>query len=332
MAYNIPVLRCLVSSGFEVIFIHRDNNRKTPHGNWNENGVSFIKKSTLSNKGLVNFVNDLNPDLIFISDRTIPIYNKIGIFYSRKIPVISGCDSQWSGGRQWINVLTAFARHKQYYSHIMVAGLRQYEYARRLGFKHKNILWPLYSADTDKFGDLEINLERYCNSKDILFVGRLQEVKGLKYLLEAWSRIKTKGNANLHIVGKGDFFKSYSVPDNVVIHNFLSQQELASLALKAKSFILPSLSEPWGVVIHEFAAAGLPIITTDVAGASSHLVIDKYNGFIVSPADSLKMEKAIIRILEAEPEKLLSMGSRSRELSKSISPKLVASAIISCLK
>ena len=331
MPYNIPVLRELSEMGVEIKCIHNDLNKLTPYVPAPIKGIEYLKKSELSQVQLKRIALDFNANVVYISDRTIWDYNQIGILYRQKgVAVISGNDTQWKGGKQWLNVLTSSFRHKRYFSHMQIAGLRQFEYAKRLGFSNDHILWPMYSADTCIFEKIELTLDRFSNAKDFLFVGRFNRVKGIKYLLDAWRDLDNR-SANLHLVGNGALLDELNIPGNVIVHSFSNQFELLELAIKCRAFILPSIHEPWGVVLHEFAAAGMPIITTTACGASPHFVVNNANGYVVKPKCSGSIAEKIKQIQMASPEKLLEMGILSRELSKSISPKRVAQAMLSVI-
>lgn len=329
MPYNIPVLRELNKMGVEVLCIHNDIGKLTPYEPELIESVRYIKKSQLTEIELYRESKKFLADVVYISDRTIWEYNKVGIYYKKQgKPVISGNDTQWSKGKQWVNILTSFLRHKRYFSHMQVAGIRQFEYAKRLGFANNKIVWPMYSANAENFEKIPVDILRFQEATDILFVGRFSKDKGLEYLLEAWKLTNTK-NSRLHLVGNGDLLNKLDIPLNVVIHSFSSQKYLLGLAKQCRAFVLPSLNEPWGVVLHEFAAAGLPLIATDICGASAHFIINNGNGYVVKSRSSQQLSKRIAEILTATPESLLEMGMLSRQLSKSINPKLVALAILS---
>ena len=59
---------------------------------------------------------------------------------------------------------------------------------------------------------------------------------------------------------------------------FVQPDDLPAVLERAGCLVLPSRFEPWGVVVHEAAAAGLPIVCTPVCGAATRLVLDGYNG------------------------------------------------------
>lgn len=332
MPYNIPVLIELVKLNSEIIFIHDNTKKLTPYLPPYIEGVKYYKKSDLNRKSLGNLVNSFNPNILYISDRTIPIYNKIGIIYNGKIPVISGNDTPWYGGKQWFNIITSKFRHKRFFSHMQVAGMRQFEYAKKLGFANDKIIFPLLSADVSLFLGLEVTPKRFEKANDVLFVGRFNKVKGIEYLIEGWNNVKNKRGGLLHLVGNGDLIEKIDIPKDVIIHPFSNQEYLSNLALKCKAFILPSIFEPWGVVVHEFAAAGLPLIVSDVCGSSPHLLINNFNGYTIKPYSAEDIKNAITKIYNLDSMSIYEMGKNSRFLSKSITPELVASAILSTLK
>ncbi len=332
MPYNIPVLVELVNMNVDIHFVHDNTKKLTPYTPPPLEGVTFNKKSDLNQKDLELLAHRFNPDILYISDRTIKSYNKIGIAYNGKIPVISGNDTPWYGGKQWLNVMTSVFRHKRFFSHILIAGMRQFEYAKRLGFSNNNIIWPLYSADTAVFEKIPLHLDRFEVAQDILFVGRFSKVKGIDYLVDGWKNVENKKGARLHLVGNGDFLNTVELPNDIILHSFSNQQYLADLAFTCKAFILPSVFEPWGVVVHEFAAAGMPLVISDVCGSAPYFLKNNYNGFSFKSYSSVEITGALNKVFAMNSLQLLEMGTNSRFLSKSINPKLVAAALLSTLK
>lgn len=334
MPYNVVVLRELVKLGFEITVVHIFSKRKTPYSPPQMDNVRFIDEVEFNTKTLKEFALEYKPDLLFINDRTIYKYNATGVFMRKKlnIPVVGGSDTQWRGGRQWLNVLTSRFRHQRYFTHRLVSGVRQYEYAKKLGFKDHQISMNFYSADVNNFFKAELSRTKFNKKKNFLFVGRFAPVKGLKYLLEAWSLLKNRDGATLTLVGNGTEVDKTNLPEDVIIHDFMSQEKLIELANKSSCFVLPSIFEPWALVIHEFAAAGLPLIVTNACGATPHFAINNYNGKVINPGSVNELRDAMQSIIEEDPDTLYLFGKRSRELSKSITPELSAHSLISVLK
>lgn len=332
MPYNIEVLKELVKNGYEMHVFQDIANKLTSYQVPVLQGVVFYNVADFNFNSLKKFACTLNPVLVYISDRTIPLYNKIGIITKKyKIPVLSGNDTPWYGGAQWFNVFTSFFRHKRFFSHMIVAGMRQYEYAKKLGFSDSSIVSPLYSANVSIFNKIKLDHDGFQKRKDILFVGRFVKVKGLDLLIKAWQKVENKNGSKLILVGAGKLIEDYHLPDDIEVHPFSDQETLLKLSSLCKVFVLPSVFEPWGVVIHEFAAAGMPLIVSNACGAASHLVINNYNGYLIKPNDVDAIKIAISKTLDLSTNQLLEMGLNSRKLSQSIDPEKVAAAILSVI-
>ena len=166
----------------------------------------------------------------------------------------------------------------------------------------------------------------------LVFIGRFSKEKGLTYLLEAWKRIPDRQNWKLVLIGNGpDYPKLQGYPD-VEIKDFMSQEELAGELEKTGAFILPSVTEPWALVIHEAACAGLPVLASACCGAVSCFVKDGENGFLFKPANKRSTRKAIERFIHLPELQWIQMGRKSRELSDRITPSKVADCILTVLK
>jgi glycosyltransferase involved in cell wall biosynthesis len=118
----------------------------------------------------------------------------------------------------------------------------------------------------------------------------------------------------------------------VEVHDFADQRTLMELAGRSGAFVLPSRHEPWGVVVHEFAAAGLPLLLSDAVGAGDLFLIHGYNG-LRSPAGSAEgLAAAMARLSGMTAGALVTMGERSVQLSRRVTPELCAASLVSCLQ
>lgn len=122
----------------------------------------------------------------------------------------------------------------------------------------------------------------------IIYVGRLVTIKGVEYLLKAYNRLRLKrNNLCLLLVGDGVLMGSLQKTcqiekiDDVHFIGFKQIDELPLYYGIADIFVLPSIKEPWGVVVNEAMACGLPVIVTRKVGASADLVRPGKNGFII---------------------------------------------------
>lgn len=334
MPYNIPVLNVLVEKGFDLHIIKWVKGKLTSYVEPEIAGITYYNRSDYKTVDIFNLAEQLRPSVIYIAGwmdngytaAVKKIRNKLGV------PVVSGCDTQWVGGRQWINVLLSGFRHKKWFSHILVAGMRQYEYAHRLGFDRSNIITPMYSADTGLFKRVDIEVKRLDYPRQILYIGRLAKEKGVLELIQAWKSITDHNGWKLRIIGDGPLkedIETVTMGDkSISLRGFIGQEALVKELQESGAFILCSEFEPWALVIHEAAAAGLPILCTNRCGAADHFVINGYNGFVFEPGH-LSIAKAINKIIKLNMNDLIDFSNRSRLLSERISPEIVANAILS---
>ena len=146
--------------------------------------------------------------------------------------------------------------------------------------------------------------------KIVLYVGRLEECKGLTYLIEAVSFIKDLDFCMLFI-GTGSLRNSLEKSAQeaslkTIFLNHIPNEQLNKYYAIADIFVLPSITiksfkEPWGMVINEAMNQGCPVIVTNAVGAGAGgLVEDGQNGYIVPEKDSMTLKEAIDNLLRNE--------------------------------
>ena len=145
---------------------------------------------------------------------------------------------------------------------------------------------------------------------DILTVGRLDEIKGFKYLIEACSLLKAENvNFTCHIVGEGPLKEELltlrnqlGLQQQVEFLGVLKQEEVKKLLKKATMFVLPSVKTSTGnmdgipVALMEAMAIGIPVISTNVSGIPE-LIEDGVNGYLCEPKNVKDLAKKITLLL-----------------------------------
>lgn len=163
-------------------------------------------------------------------------------------------------------------------------------------FPHKSIYYiPL------PFEKKYIKSEKY-EVGNLLYVGTIEERKGLLFLVEALSLLDNKTNINLNIIGKivdQSYFEMLlrKINDLGLGHNIhflgrVSDEELEKCYKKAEIFTFPSLLEGYGIVLIEAFNNGLPIICFDNT-AMPYTVKDNVNGLIAKNKDAKDMASKI---------------------------------------
>lgn len=335
MPYNIVVIKELVSRGCRVHVVLQDTNKKTPYLPPLLEGVSYYNRSTFENPDhLYRLVKRLDPDLVWTAGWIDPLYNEVAGIIRKKLhlPVVAGSDTQWRGGKQWFNVLTSCFRQRRWFSHIFVAGKWQVEYARKLGFRSDQILMHNLSADVKLFSRIDPDGREADYPKRLLYIGRFAPEKGLTYLLEAWRSIPDRKGWRLTLIGNGpEKGKLTGYPD-VEILDFMDQQDLLEVMKNSGAFILPSVFEPWALVLHEAACAGLPLLASKCCGAVASFVREGENGYLFIPGNTPSIRCSIEKLVIQPDADLLRMGRYSRMLGMQITPRSVADTLLAILE
>lgn len=155
--------------------------------------------------------------------------------------------------------------------------------------------------------------------KRLLYVGRLSAAKGLPVLLESLAMLKSSHpEIFLTVVGDGEdraeleqMTAGLELNDNVKFVGYKSQAEVREYMQETDVFVLPSFAEGVPVSLMEAMAAGVPVVTTQIAGVSE-LVENGVSGYIVPPGDVITLAERI-KILLTEPQLRTQFGAAGRE-------------------
>lgn len=156
----------------------------------------------------------------------------------------------------------------------------------------------------------------------ILFVGRLEKMKGIDTLLDAFKKIQNSEfriETSLRIVGDGSLRKELEAKttelglnDRVTFTGYLKPEQVAAEFAQAQIFVGLSRSEALGNVFLEAQAAGCAVVATDVGGIPD-IVKDGETGLLVNPDDQAAAAEAIVRILSDDSfrERLVNNGQKN---------------------
>lgn len=157
--------------------------------------------------------------------------------------------------------------------------------------------------DFPHFNEAREPLPEFMDGKqNILFVGRPEKRKGLKYLLRAYIRIKEQdANVRLIVVGAGDFsrYERLMAPiGDVVFRQYVPYDELPRYHRSAQVFCAPNTgNESQGYVLLEAMAAGVPVVASNIEGFAG-VITDGLDGLLVKPKDSGAIAAVILRLLK----------------------------------
>jgi glycosyltransferase involved in cell wall biosynthesis len=180
--------------------------------------------------------------------------------------------------------------------------------AININSKANLIVIPNKGVDLTRFTEKqEIKTRKTQNDKPIklLYVGRLNPIKGLSYLIKAFKiSHEIYPNMVLEIVGDGiekkkiqKQIEKYKLNHKISMKGSIAYKNIAYYYQNSDVFVLPSLSESFGNVLLEAQACGLPIITTNV-GALPDLIDEERGGLLVPARNSILFSNAILKLVK----------------------------------
>jgi len=275
--------------------------------------INLLNENEYDKLGLLNQVIEINPQMIICGGWSDKRYlNVVDHFYGR-IPTVMTMDNQWYADlRQYLALLASRLFLVRKFTNIWVPGRPQREYALKLGFKSSQIIPGLYVANKNNFSREVINPERKFTRR-FIFTGRYIEIKGLLELWQAFIELQedeTLKDWELLCIGTGPLFSEKINHPKVTHAGFVQPHDLKKYMADGGVFVLPSHVEPWGVVVHEFALAGFPLLVSHRVGAASAF-IDETNGIVFESGNKEQLKTALTKISQYSVDKLLQMGDSS---------------------
>lgn len=274
------------------------------------------------------FANEFAPDCVVLGGWWNPQYLEIAARFRRagKIVVMTS-DQPWEDSlQQKLKLTIKRTKIRNAANHIWIPGQPQYPVATYLGFGPQEILTGVYSCDFARF-EAPIEAKR---DSCFLFVGRLEAVKGFDTMLNAY-RIyaeETEAPWKLKVVGSGALERRVRSQPGIEHVPFVQPAELPKLLKSAAAFVLPSDYEPWGVAIHEAAAAGLPLLCSDACGAAYHLLQNNVNGLSFRRGSINELALCMASVSAMSETERQGWGEASRQLAQQYKPERWAQTLI----
>jgi glycosyltransferase involved in cell wall biosynthesis len=279
-------------------------------------------------RGVLGALRRFRPDVVIVGGWSQPAFwQALGYARLARKPVVTWVESTGSESRGGSGaggpLRRAFVRGSAAF---LVPGSASAAYLRSLGVEDGRIAVAANAVDIGRFGHPRCQAPGVGSNGQVrvLYVGRLSREKGLDVLLESVASLPVE----VYAVGSGpeQARLEASAPANVTFLGQLDQDAVAAEYARADVFVLPSLAEPWGMVLNEAAAAGLPLVATDAAGAAHELIEDGVNGFRVRAGDAQALHDALRRLAEDASFRRRA-GERSRELAQRFTPEAWAAAV-----
>jgi glycosyltransferase involved in cell wall biosynthesis len=357
--YRIPLFNALASNSdvdLHVIFlaetvpslrqwrVYREEIRFSHQvlGSWRKR---LGRYNALLNRGVSGALVAANPDVILCGGYNyVASWQSLHWARSHDIPVLLWSESNVQDQRSG-HALVEFLK-SEFISGcrgFVVPGRSAQEYLRVKKVNPEKIFTAPNAVDNNLFAShtaiarthkvvrrRELNLpERY-----FLFVGRIVPEKGVFDLLSAYSRLNASIREQVGLVYVGDGESKHQLeqrsvatsPGVIRFSGFAQREELASYYALAEALVLPTHTDPWGLVVNEAMGCGLPVILSSAAGCASDLLREGETGLLIPPRDVDALTSAMARIAD-QPELRESMGNNARQVIMNYSPEAWSTAI-----
>lgn len=205
---------------------------------------------------------------------------------------------------------------------ILVPGIKHKEYFISLGAHQNKIFIVPNACDIASIVSENNQKNHLDNKKTVLYVGRLLELKGVQYLIKAFSQLLTEQNdIILMIVGEGEYkkelkllCKSLNIESNVRFMDHIEYEFLPVLYESCNVVVVPSCKlDAWVFVVNEAMHFGKPVIATDKVGAAFDMIKDGINGYIVPAKDDKSLYDAM-KIVLSNSDLERKMGENSKKI------------------
>ena len=300
---------------------------------------------------LLDTLDDTSPDAVATSNYGLAPMRAAARWAKShgKVSVLMSTTTRFDRGRMWWRELWKRWWIPRYFDAALAVGTASRGYLTSLGMEPDRI-WVGHNVVDNEYFASEAKQTR-SRMKEVrgmlglpdrffLFVGRFSPEKNLIRLLRAY-REYADGESQpwgLVLVGDGPQGKALAAAANdlmledVVWTGFKQLGELPPYYALASGFVLPSVSESWGLVVNEGMACGLPVLVSNRCGCATDLVEEGKNGYTFNPYDVSEISQRLSELASlGEPERE-SMSLRSQELIAGYRPEIWAEELADCVK
>jgi len=334
--YLNACLRELASRpGVELFVAHEATSSEAPYEEglfaWMKNEVVWRDERDFDR--LHTRLEAFSPDVVVVAGWHVPIYRRIMKPLKGRCLRLMTMDNYWKGTlRQRLGTIVSARYVLPMADAAWVPGHHQANFARRLGFPLSNILLGSLSCEQPEFAAVyQKRMERGTPLPHaFIFVGRLIEAKGIVTLAQAYERYRqtTQDPWPLIVCGVGPLQSLLADKSGIQLKGFVQPADLPQQMANAGCLLLPSIFEPWALVVNEATAAGLILVATQNVGAVPHLVHNYYNGFVVNAGDVANLAEVMNRVSNMDSKRQERMSRASHELSCQYTPARWADSLL----
>jgi len=316
-----------------------------------ENGTSREARRHDLVRKMAEALGDFKPQVVFV-----PGWSSKAAFAAmdwcvrHQVPIVAMSEStEWDEKRaflrEWVKMKIVHLS-----SSSLVGGSPHKEYIARLGMAPDTIFTgydavdnPYFADRTAEVGDQRSRIRNQNRLPENYFLASARFIgkKNLPRLISAYSvyvrksKIKNQKSKiwSLVLLGDGPLretlnaqLSTLSLHDRVQMPGFIQYPDLPVYYNSAKAFIHASTTEPWGLVVNEAMASGLPVLVSNRCGCAADLVQEGVNGYTFDPYNVEEIAPLMIKISDSNFP-LSAFGSASRRIISNWGPRRFAQGL-----
>lgn len=312
--HTIRWVNSLVNTGLEVVLVGMKIDKKEKNKKIIDPRVKIIYLPIRGKLGYylnIPFINKIikQEKMDIINVHYVSGYGTLGRFIKFKNKLLNA----------WGSDIYDFPKQSRIKKQILIKNLNSYKgiastsycmakeikkYLKRRQYIH---ITP-FGVDIDKFKNL--NLEKKDNKIVIGIVKTLENIYGIEYLIRAIKELEKLleeekyKNIELRIYGKGalkknleELSKNLGINEKIKFKGFILNTEVPRAINEMDIFVVPSISESFGVAAIEAMACEVPVIVSDAEGLKE-VVVNNETGFIVPRRNYIAIAKKIKILIE----------------------------------
>jgi glycosyltransferase involved in cell wall biosynthesis len=252
--------------------------------------------------------------------------------------------------RRWLwKEMAKSVMYTRHFDSALVGGQSHAEYLHELGFARNRIFFGYDVVDNEYFAlgaasaraapvEHRRRDSRLPRRPYFVAVTRFLPRKNLVALVRAYGRYRENRSErawDLVICGTGpeettiaNAIREAGLSDAVHQPGFVSYQDLPAWYGLAEALVHPAIREPWGLVINEACAAGLPVLSSRTVGAALELVHEHVNGLLFDPHDEAMLANALLHIHDLGADRRLEMGRQGQRIVARFGPAQFADGLV----
>jgi glycosyltransferase involved in cell wall biosynthesis len=239
--------------------------------------------------------------------------------------VIGLADNNFRGDiKQLLGVIKFRLSLRNHFDAMMVPGQEGVRLMKYFGMPEDRIRTGMYGADPDLFFSI-VPLTR--RPKTFLYAGQFIKRKRIQDLCNAFLRLKAQyPEWSLLLCGNGVLRSKIPDSPGIIVREFVQPEQIAEIYRSSRFFILPSVQENWGLVVHEAALSGCALLLSSAVGSAADLASGE-NSLIFKCNDENSIFEALKSAVQWDEFQYESASRSSIEQSRKFGPDIFSRSL-----